>query len=83
MNRSGAALYSGAGNARDFDPQAMPTFLEKLLDRRRVTRVRRKFNGSTRCRESRLADARNRSNQMRPMVRAMSEKISLSGESAH
>ena len=51
-----------------FDPQAMPTFLEKLLDQARYSSRPPEILLTHPLPESRLADARNRANQMRPMV---------------
>lgn len=51
-----------------FDPQAMPTFLEKLLDQSRYASRPPEILLTHPLPESRLADARNRANQMRPVV---------------
>ncbi len=56
-----------------FDPQAMPTFLEKLLDQARYSTRPPEILLTHPLPESRLADARNRANQMRPMVVQSSE----------
>ncbi|MCT4701448.1 beta-barrel assembly-enhancing protease [Enterobacteriaceae bacterium H20N1] len=56
-----------------FDPQAMPTFLEKLLDQARYSTRPPEILLTHPLPESRLADARNRANQMRPIVVQSSE----------
>ncbi|EME1742207.1 M48 family metallopeptidase, partial [Cronobacter sakazakii] len=56
-----------------FDPQAMPTFLEKLLDQARYSTRPPEILLTHPLPESRLADARNRANQMRPVVSQSSE----------
>lgn len=56
-----------------FDPQAMPTFLEKLLDQTRYSTRPPEILLTHPLPESRLADTRNRANQMRPMVIQSSE----------
>ena len=56
-----------------FDPQAMPTFLEKLLDQARYSTRPPEILLTHPLPESRLADARNRANQMRPVVTQSSE----------
>lgn len=56
-----------------FDPQAMPTFLEKLLDQSRYSSRPPEILLTHPLPESRLADARNRANQMRPVVTQSSE----------
>lgn len=56
-----------------FDPQAMPTFLEKLLDQSRYSSRPPEILLTHPLPESRLADARNRANQMRPVVVQSSE----------
>lgn len=56
-----------------FDPQAMPTFLEKLLDQARYSTRPPEILLTHPLPESRLADARNRANQMRPVVVQSSE----------
>ncbi|MFP1453659.1 M48 family metalloprotease [Escherichia coli] len=65
-----------------FDPQAMPTFLEKLLDQARYSSRPPEILLTHPLPESRLADARNRANQMRPMV-VQSFGRFLSGKTAH
>ncbi|SUW62724.1 Uncharacterized metalloprotease yggG [Buttiauxella agrestis] len=56
-----------------FDPQAMPTFLEKLLDQSRYSSRPPEILLTHPLPESRLSDARNRANQMRPIVVQSSE----------
>jgi predicted Zn-dependent protease len=56
-----------------FNPQAMPTFLEKLLDQARYSTRPPEILLTHPLPESRLADARNRANQMRPVVVQSSE----------
>lgn len=56
-----------------FNPQAMPTFLEKLLDQARYSTRPPEILLTHPLPESRLADARNRANQMRPIVVQSSE----------
>jgi predicted Zn-dependent protease len=56
-----------------FDPQAMPTFLEKLLDQSRYSSRPPEILLTHPLPESRLSDARNRANQMRPVVVQSSE----------
>ena len=51
-----------------FDPQAMPAFMEKLLDQSRYSSRPPEMLLTHPLPESRLADARNRANQMRPVV---------------
>lgn len=51
-----------------FDPQAMPSFLEKLLDQARYSSRPPEILLTHPLPESRLSDARNRANQMRPVV---------------
>lgn len=60
-----------------FDPQAMPTFLEKLLDQSRYSSRPPEILLTHPLPESRLADARNRANQMRPVVVQSSEDFYL------
>lgn len=60
-----------------FDPQAMPTFLEKLLDQARYSSRPPEILLTHPLPESRLADARNRANQMRPIVVQSSEDFYL------
>ena len=64
-------------NGRGFDPQAMPTFLEKLLDQARYSSRPPEILLTHPLPESRLADARNRANQMRPIVVQSSEDFYL------
>ncbi|MGK0738005.1 beta-barrel assembly-enhancing protease [Yokenella regensburgei] len=56
-----------------FDPQAMPSFMEKLLDQSRYSSRPPEMLLTHPLPESRLADARNRANQMRPVVVQSSE----------
>ncbi len=51
-----------------FDPQAMPAFMGKLLDESRYSSRPPEMLLTHPLPESRLADARNRANQMRPVV---------------
>ena len=51
-----------------FDPQAMPMFMGKLLDESRYSTRPPEMLLTHPLPESRLADARNRANQMRPVV---------------
>ncbi|MBW9863607.1 M48 family metalloprotease, partial [Escherichia coli] len=60
-----------------FDPQAMPTFLEKLLDQARYSSRPPEILLTHPQPVSRLADARNRANQMRPNVVQSSEDLYL------
>ena len=63
-----------------FDPQAMPMFMEKLLDQARYSSRPPEILLTHPLPESRLSDARNRANQMRPVVAVLGGL--LSGESA-
>lgn len=63
-DRIGIQVLQHAG----FDPQAMPTFLEKLLDQSRYSTRPPEMLLTHPLPESRLSDARNRANQMRPVV---------------
>ncbi|ADO47549.1 beta-barrel assembly-enhancing protease [[Enterobacter] lignolyticus] len=56
-----------------FDPQAMPQFMDKLLDQSRYASRPPEMLLTHPLPESRLADARNRANQMRPVVVQSSE----------
>ena len=56
-----------------FDPQAMPSFLEKLLDQARYSSRPPEILLTHPLPESRLSDARNRANQMRPVVAQSSQ----------
>ncbi|YCI82564.1 beta-barrel assembly-enhancing protease [Enterobacteriaceae bacterium] len=56
-----------------FDPQAMPSFLEKLLDQARYSSRPPEILLTHPLPESRLSDARNRANQMRSVVSQSSE----------
>ncbi|WLI75873.1 beta-barrel assembly-enhancing protease [Kosakonia sp. H02] len=58
-----------------FDPQAMPTFLEKLLDQSRYSSRPPEILLTHPLPESRLSDARNRANQMPPIVVQSSEEF--------
>lgn len=51
-----------------FDPQAMPNFLQKLADQSRFSSKPPEILLTHPLPDSRLADARNRANQMRPVV---------------
>ncbi|CAI8910126.1 beta-barrel assembly-enhancing protease [Kosakonia quasisacchari] len=68
-DRIGIQVLQRAG----FDPQAMPTFLEKLLDQSRYSTRPPEILLTHPLPESRLSDARNRANQMRPVVVQSSE----------
>nr|WP_318384748.1 beta-barrel assembly-enhancing protease [uncultured Enterobacter sp.] len=68
-DRIGIQVLQRAG----FDPQAMPTFLEKLLDQARYSSRPPEILLTHPLPESRLSDARNRANQMRPVVVQSSE----------
>jgi predicted Zn-dependent protease len=68
-DRIGIQVLQRAG----FNPQAMPTFLEKLLDQSRYSTRPPEILLTHPLPESRLADARNRANQMRPVVVQSSE----------
>lgn len=63
-DRIGIQVLQRAG----FDPQAMPTFLEKLLDQSRYSTRPPEMLLTHPLPESRLSDARNRASQMRPVV---------------
>ena len=60
-----------------FDPQAMPAFMEKLLDQSRYATRPPEILLTHPLPESRLSDARNRANQMRPVVVQSSENFYL------
>ncbi|WP_342324060.1 beta-barrel assembly-enhancing protease [Kosakonia sp. BYX6] len=70
-DRIGIQVLQRAG----FDPQAMPTFLEKLLDQSRYSSRPPEILLTHPLPESRLSDARNRANQMRPVVVQSSEEF--------
>ncbi len=70
-DRIGIQVLQRAG----FDPQAMPTFLEKLLDQSRFSSRPPEILLTHPLPESRLSDARNRANQMRPVVAQSSEEF--------
>lgn len=63
-DRIGIQVLQRAG----FDPQAMPSFLEKLLDQARYSTRPPEILLTHPLPENRLADALNRANQMRPVV---------------
>jgi len=63
-DRIGLQVLQRAG----FDPQAMPTFLQKLADQSRFSSKPPEILLTHPLPDSRLADARNRANQMRPVV---------------
>ncbi|WFL66517.1 M48 family metallopeptidase [Pantoea sp. X85] len=63
-DRIGIQVLQRAG----FDPQAMPTFLQKLADQSRFSSKPPEILLTHPLPDSRLADARNRTNQMRPVV---------------
>jgi predicted Zn-dependent protease len=56
-----------------FDPQGMPQFMDKLMDQSRYSSKPPEMLLTHPLPESRLADARNRANQMRPVVVQSSE----------
>lgn len=68
-DRIGIQVLQRAG----FDPQAMPQFMDKLLDQSRYASRPPEMLLTHPLPESRLADARNRANQMRPVVVQSSE----------
>ncbi|WP_288883655.1 beta-barrel assembly-enhancing protease [uncultured Kosakonia sp.] len=72
-DRIGIQVLQRAG----FDPQAMPTFLEKLLDQSRYSSRPPEILLTHPLPESRLSDARNRANQMRPVVVQSSESFHM------
>ncbi|WP_437613689.1 beta-barrel assembly-enhancing protease [Erwinia sp. V71] len=63
-DRIGIQVLQRAG----FDPQAMPSFLQKLADQSRFASKPPEILLTHPLPDSRLADARNRANQMRPVV---------------
>lgn len=63
-DRIGIQVLQRAG----FDPQAMPAFLEKLADQTRFSSRPPEILLTHPLPDSRLSDARNRANQMRPVV---------------
>lgn len=63
-DRIGIQVLQRAG----FDPQAMPDFLQKLADQTRFSSKPPEILLTHPLPDSRLADARNRANQMRPVV---------------
>ncbi len=68
-DRIGIQVLQRAG----FDPQAMPSFLQKLADQSRFSSKPPEILLTHPLPDSRLADARNRANQMRPVVVQSSE----------
>lgn len=68
-DRIGIQVLQRAG----FDPQAMPAFLQKLADQSRFSSKPPEILLTHPLPDSRLADARNRANQMRPVVVQSSE----------
>lgn len=72
-DRIGIQVLQRAG----FDPQAMPTFLQKLADQSRFSSKPPEILLTHPLPDSRLADARNRANQMRPVVVQSSEGFYL------
>ena len=63
-DRIGIQVLQRAG----FDPKAMPNFLQKLADQSRFSSKPPEILLTHPLPDSRLADARNRANQMRPVV---------------
>ncbi|WP_075181442.1 M48 family metallopeptidase [Pantoea sp. 1.19] len=63
-DRIGIQVLSRAG----FDPEAMPNFLQKLADQTRYASKPPEMLLTHPLPDSRLADARNRANQMKPVV---------------
>ncbi|WP_343463585.1 M48 family metallopeptidase [Pantoea sp.] len=72
-DRIGIQVLQRAG----FDPQAMPNFLQKLADQSRFSSKPPEILLTHPLPDSRLADARNRANQMRPVVVQSSEGFYL------
>ncbi len=72
-DRIGIQVLQRAG----FDPQAMPGFLEKLLDQARYSSRPPEILLTHPLPESRLSDARNRANQMPAVVAQSSEDFYL------
>ena len=72
-DRIGIQVLQRAG----FDPQAMPSFLQKLADQSRFSSKPPEILLTHPLPDSRLADARNRANQMRPVVVQSSEGFYL------
>ncbi|MBV8043924.1 beta-barrel assembly-enhancing protease [Pluralibacter sp.] len=68
-DRIGIQVLQRAG----FDPQGMPQFMDKLLDQARYASRPPEMLLTHPLPESRLADTRNRANQMRPVVVQSSE----------
>lgn len=63
-DRIGIQVLQRAG----FDPEAMPTFLQKLADQSRFSSKPPEILLTHPLPDSRLSDARNRANQMKPVV---------------
>lgn len=72
-DRIGIQVLQRAG----FDPQAMPNFLQKLADQSRFSSKPPEILLTHPLPDSRLADARNRANQMRPVVVQSTEDFYL------
>lgn len=72
-DRIGIQVLQRAG----FDPQAMPNFLQKLADQSRFSSKPPEILLTHPLPDSRLADARNRANQMRPVVVQSSQDFYL------
>lgn len=72
-DRIGIQVLQRAG----FDPQAMPNFLQKMADQSRFSSKPPEILLTHPLPDSRLADARNRANQMRPVVVQSSEGFYL------
>lgn len=72
-DRIGIQVLQRAG----FDPQAMPNFMQKLADQSRYASKPPEILLTHPLPESRLADARNRANQMRPMPTQSSQEFLL------
>lgn len=72
-DRIGIRVLQRAG----FDPEAMPNFLQKLADQSRFSSKPPEILLTHPLPDSRLADARNRANQMRPVVVQSSQDFYL------
>ncbi|MFH8132906.1 M48 family metalloprotease [Pantoea osteomyelitidis] len=72
-DRIGIQVLQRAG----FDPEAMPNFLQKLADQSRFSSKPPEILLTHPLPDSRLADARNRANQMRPVVVQSSQDFYL------
>lgn len=70
-------LGMGVLQRSGFDPQAMPDFLQKLLDQLRYTTRPPEMLLTHPLPESRLSDARDRASQMRPVVIRSSQDFYL------